>query len=167
MPESTTMTSVDSGLRLKNAGQAILNHVISAATLHLYDLPSRHIITTGPGVFDCEQVCVSLLRVESGIGLGQNSELVQGGPNCDLGWSLVAELAIVRCAPKVSNRTGTMTPAKIEEGLEQSSKDIFILTSAVETLAESLFGGFTASLTPNVIEGSFIATTADIRMVLP
>lgn len=166
MTSTETMTSPNGGLRLSTTGKNILDSVLSAASLELYDLPARHIVTTGPAVFDCEQVAVSLLRVETGLGLNPGGELVQGGPSCDVGWSLMCEVAIVRCGPTPSQRSGIITPAKTFEACEQSSKDVFILMTAIENVASELYGGFSVTIIPEQIEGGFVATSASIRMVL-
>ncbi|QEM41562.1 hypothetical protein SEA_FORZA_95 [Gordonia phage Forza] len=162
---SPAMTDPTEGLRLSTAGQTMLEHVISAAQLQLFDLPSRRFVTTGPAVFDCEQVSVSLLRINSGMGMNPGGELIQGGPNCNFGWSLVADIAIVRKGPTPNNK-GIIPPSKLDAGTEQSSQDIFILQEAIETLAEASMGGFTASLIPLEIEGGFVAVMASIQMVM-
>lgn len=161
-----TMTSPEGGLRLSTAGTTILDKVVNVASLHLYDLPSKQYVTTGPAVFDCEQVAVSLLRINSGLGLNPGAELVQGGPGCDFGWSIVAELAIVRCAPKPSPK-GVVPLDRLKAGTEKSSQDTFILLETIEALAEEIYGGFNASLIPFGSEGAFVSTSATITMVLP
>ena len=92
---SPNVNSVDGGLRLSTAGEFFLQTIIDAAALELYTLPSKQFVTTGPAVYDCEQVSVSLMRINTGIGLGRDGELVQGGPQCQFGWTLLADLAIV------------------------------------------------------------------------
>lgn len=166
MPESDVMKSAEGGLRLSTIGTSVLDYVLNAASLELYDVPSRHVVTTGPAVFDCEQVAVSLLRIETGLGANQGGELVQGGPNCDVGWSVILEVAIVRCAPDPSKRTGVITPDSLLKAAERSSKDTYILMTAIENLAEELYGGFSVDLIPEQIEGGMVATTATIKMVM-
>ena len=162
---SPQMTSVEGGLRVSTAGEQMLNSVLNAAALNLYDLPGKQYVTTGPAVFDCEQVAVSLLRIDSGISMNPAAELIQAGAGCDFGWSILAEIAIVRCAPK-PNTKGVVPATKLMAGTEQSSQDAFILMSAIESLAQSAWGGFSASLMPNEIEGGFVATSANVKMVL-
>ncbi|QGF20272.1 hypothetical protein SEA_SIXAMA_93 [Gordonia phage Sixama] len=159
------MTDPDQGYRLSSAGQRILDHVINVAQLKLYDLPERRFVTTGPAVFDCPQVSVSLLRIEAGMGVNPGGELVQGGPNCDFGWSIISDVAIVRKGP-VPNNKGIISPARLTAGTEQSSQDAFILMEAIENLAEEQFGGFTASMVPAEVEGGLVAVLANIRMVM-
>lgn len=166
MTGSETMNTPTGGLRLSSTGQQILTQILATASLELYDLPSRHVVTTGPAVFDCEQVAISLLRVETGLGLNPGGELVQGGPSCDVGWSLICEVAIVRCGPTPSQRSGVITPAKTLAACEQSSRDVYILMSAIETIANDIYGGFSVTIIPEQIEGGFVATSASLRMVL-
>lgn len=161
---SPIVDSPEGGLRLSTAGQTILSAVTDAAATLLYDLPGKQYVTTGAAVFDCEQVAVSLLNVRSGIGLGQGSELVQGGPGCDIGWTLIAEVAIVRCGP-TPNVKGTISADKLNAGTTQSSKDLFVLLEAIENLASSSFGGFSASLVPEDIQGGFVSVSATITTV--
>lgn len=163
---SPNISSADGGLRLSTAGEFFLQTIIDAATLELYTLPSKQFVTTGPAVYDCEQVSVSLMRINTGIGLGRDGELVQGGPQCQFGWTLLADLAIVRCAPTPNSR-GIIAANKLIAGTESVSQDIYILMNAVQTIAESAFGGFSASLVPDQSEGGFVAATATIGVAMP
>lgn len=163
---SPNITSIEGGLRLSNAGEYFLQAIIDAASVELYTLPSKQFVTTGPAVYDCEQVSVSLMRINTGMGLGRDGELVQGGPQCQFGWTVMADLSIVRCAPG-PNTKGVITADKLMTGTESVSKDIFILMQAIETIAERSFGGLSASLVPEPPEGNFVAATATIGVVLP
>ncbi|AKJ72562.1 hypothetical protein PP301_gp024 [Gordonia phage GMA2] len=166
MPESAEMNSNDGGIRLFDVGQRLLDATVNAASLQLYDIPSKQFVTTGAAVFDCEQVSVSLLRVDSGLGLTPGAELVQAGPQCDVGWSVTAEVAIVRCAPTPSGRSGTVSADKINNAAKNSSKDVFILQSAIEAFAQDTFGGFSVEIIPEQHEGGMVATSAMIRTVM-
>lgn len=162
---TTPINSTEGGLRLLNAGQQLLDAVLTAAAVHLHDLPAKQFVTTGAAVYDCEQVSVSLLRINSGIGMGQDAALVQGGPSCQFGWTVIAEVAIVRCAP-APNVKGIITADRLEGSTERTSKDIFVLTTAIEAVAESSYGGFTASLIPDEPNGGFVTAAATIGMPL-
>ena len=162
---SPGINSIDGGLRLSNAGETFLQNILDAAALELYTLPAKQFVTTGPAVFDCEQVSVSLMRINTGLGLGRDGELVQGGPQCQFGWTVMADLAIVRCAPS-PNVKGVVTASKLTAGTESVSKDIYILMQAIESIAEYSIGGLSASLVPEAPEGAFVAATATIGVVL-
>lgn len=117
----------------------ILQAVRDAAVASSATLPERQYVTTGGAVFDCAQVTVSGNAGAIGLAgdLSDVGGLTQLG-NCDTGWNMVVEVAIVRDASEMMAGTrGELAPPVdcIESDTEQADKDGSILVSALESIA--------------------------------
>lgn len=163
---TTPITDVNGGLRLSAACDLILEKVADAAANNLYDIPAYRYATTGQAVYDCEQVSVAIQRVQTGLSGIPGGDFIEGGFGCQFGWTLVAELAIVRCGPKVSAK-GTVSQEATKAALDSSSQDTFILMEAMENLAQELIGSLRCALIPQAPNGAYVGTTAQLTLSLP
>lgn len=140
----------------------------AAAELEDYTVPERQYVTTGGAVYDCEQVTVSANQITIGLA-GDNGS---GGAmvNCDSGWNVQLELAIVRSAseaPTGRRGDGAPTVECIERDAELSSSDVAMLTRAVGAVAGpnwEQFGVVPASIQLGEVQGGLLAAVLNVTL---
>lgn len=136
--------------------------VTEAAALNL-TLPSRQYITVGGATFDCEQVSVSAMSVNTGMvqATGEGLDLIGGCPPV---WSAPFELAIVVCAnEKMEGARGQLAPAVsgIESDAETMSKAVAVIANVAESMALP-FGNVRCSIQLGEPQGGLIAAIGTI-----
>jgi hypothetical protein len=138
----------------------------TAALQVLVDVPPRQYVTSGPTpVFDCEQVVVNILTMNTGLP-GASVVTIPVAVDCTPMWTVICELVIVRCAPPVVR--GTQTTDSITAAFQTSSIDTGILIDAVDMIREdNFFGNISASITVRSDEGGMIATVCRLSAGLP
>ena len=156
------------GLRMFNFAQKTLNFVVEAAIENLVDLPSRQYTTSGSAVYDCEQVAVTAATLNTGFP-GQGTPGIPASSDCYPIWSIVLEIAIVRCAPEISMQTGSISVQKMNETFRRSSMDANVLMDTITKLSafEDVFTNLAASITTQGFNGQLVGTIARLTVGLP
>lgn len=144
--------------------QAILTQIEAEATNLSFSLPERRYTTVGGAVFDCEQVSVSVMSVQTGVVSSEGNALQIVG-NCPPVWNASFEVAIVLCASEaVEGPRGQILPdvAKVEADSAAMSAAYAILVNAAEALVTDA-GPVTCTIQLGQPQGGLIAAVAQIN----
>lgn len=164
------MTSPDFGAGAATTSRAysyaleIIEKIEESALAMLVDLPTSRYVTTGEPVYDCEQVVVAIVSLQTGLPEGSQSGVPQT-IDCGSPWSLVMDVGIVRCGPKV-DRNGLIAHTALTEMTEIESVDSDILMDALNEIARESISSVRAAITYGAYEGGFIATTMRLTAAL-
>ena len=153
------------GLRVSSLAQKVLSYFADEALAQLVSLPAKQYATTGPPVYDCEQVVVSVQSLMSGAP-GAPAGNIPAAMECGPIWSVVLELGIVRCAPKPVGK-GVIPKAKLDAQLIESSKDVGLILGVVDRLRIDAMTNVSASIQTHGFEGGLTAVTSRITVALP
>lgn len=153
------------GLRIFAYTQAVIQRANELAIEQLLDLPAKQYATSGMAVYDCEQLAITGISLQSGLP-GTGPPAITTGMVCDGPWSLSFEIALVRCAPAMSAK-GVISIAGYDEGFKITSRDAEFLIQLVDDVAGLGFDNVLATISLGPIEGGFIATTARVTAGLP
>lgn len=149
------------GLRLYALAQDILEKIREAGLAHVgSDLPNNQFVIGGEAAYDCEQVSVAVQAIPTGIPGNPESQF-QG--HCNMRWSFVAEIAIVRCAPKMEK--GVIPGAKLSESLKVQSVDAEILMMALDHYGT--YGPTSVNIAISPPSGQMMQVVARFQSVLP
>ena len=154
---------------LIDACRYLLDEIRNAAVELRVDLPARQYVTMGGSVFDCEQVTVSGMSIQTGVVGAEGS-----GPDvigsCPVVWNVTMEAAVVVCAHETtSGPRGQSVPSTsdIEADSESVSAGFGVLKRAVETVASSgRAGKLSCSVELGQPQGGLIAVVATVRVNL-
>jgi hypothetical protein len=154
---------------LIDACRYLLEEVRNAAVELRVVLPARQYVAMGGSVFDCEQVTVSGMSIQTGLVSPEGSGLDVIGP-CPVTWNVTAEVAIVVCAHEaVSGPRGQSAPSvhDIEADSEAVSAGYGVIKRAVETIASSgQAGRVGCNVTLGQPQGGLIAVVATVQVNL-
>lgn len=164
---SQPITGVDGGLRLFEFGQSVLAKLELAALEDLRDIPKKRYVTSGNATWDCEQVVVTVLSVNTGLPGGSGGPVPQSMV-CAPMWSVALDMTIIRCGPKITSK-GTMSADSLNKSFESSSRDVEVLMRTVDKMVTDPdnFGNVLAQVTVMEPQGDMIGTTARITAGLP
>lgn len=148
--------------------QKVLQYVNEAALEAFVDLPGRQYTTSGAAVYDCEQVAVTAASLSTGFP-GQGTPGIPVSSDCSPIWSIVLEIAIVRCAPEISPQTGMISVAKMNNTFLRSSKDAGVLMETVQKISadELNMASLAAGITTQGYNGNMVGTVARLTAALP
>lgn len=141
--------------------------IVDSAAAQDIELPDRQYVTTGGAVYDCAQLTISANQVSVGIAGEDGGGAVA---NCGPGWNVSLELAIVREACEApSGRRGDKPPKVdcIERDTIQASKDLSLLTAAVESIAGpgwDQYGKVPASIQFGEVQGGLFAAVLTVTL---
>lgn len=153
--------------RAYDFANTIMEATNNGALSLLVDLPAHQYITTGQPAFDCEQVAVTLVSLQTGIpGDDQGASGAPTAYDCQGGWSVIAEITIVRCGYAVS-QNGSAKLDDIKASALMSSADSAVLDEALKMIAGGSFSLTRAAITYGAFEGGFIATSMRVTAALP
>ena len=152
------------GLRMYNYAQQTLADINTAALTQLVILPSEQFVTSGQAVYDCEQVSVTVIALTTGLP-GASVASIPSDMVCFPVWSIVMELAIVRCAPPM-NAVGEVAPEAITAAFLQTSQDAGVLMGTINNILSVRFGNIIGSISSMASEGGLVATTARVTAAL-
>ena len=150
--------------RAYDYAKEVLTHVEESALSLLIDLPSSRYVTTGEPVYDCEQVVVTIVSLQTGLPEGNQSGVPQT-VDCSAPWSLVMDVGIVRCGPHL-NRQGAIPHTALSEMTHVESLDSDILIDAINGIANESISSVRAAITYGAYEGGYIATTMRLTAAL-
>lgn len=144
----------------------VLDRIVTeaAALENALELPSRRYVTVGGAVFDCEQVVVSGMSINTGLAspTGDSLQLITSG--CAVAWSAQIEAAIVFCAnEKMGGTRGEQAPlvSGIEADAEKMSKCSAVLANVAEKMPDT-FGPVSCNIQLGQPQGGLIAAVATI-----
>ncbi|MDD2326387.1 MAG: hypothetical protein PHW63_10415 [Alphaproteobacteria bacterium] len=159
-PDSTTMTPTQA----YDFAQQVLSYIEEAGLEHLVDLPTSRYVTTGEPVYDCEQVVVTIVSLQTGLPEGGQSSTPQA-ISCQDPWSLVMDIGIVRCGPRLE-KNGTISHQALSGAAYSESIDSDVLMTALDSIAQDSISSVRAAITYGAYEGGFIATTMRLTAAL-
>lgn len=145
--------------------------VSGAAAALGHALPTRQYVTTGGAVYDCEQVSVSANSITSGAAGSPDAGQPVGG-QCDTGWNVSIEMAVVRAAAEMPvGRRGTSPPTVecIEADTDNADRDAAVLSAAVEAVAGpgwDQYGNVPASIMFGEVQGGLTAVVLSVTLNL-
>lgn len=146
---------------------SLLTAVNNGALSLLVDLPAHQYITTGQPAFDCPQVAITLVSLQTGIP-GDDTG-ASGAPtafDCQGGWSVIAEISIVREGYAVASN-GSANLEDIKTSAKASSADCAVLDEALREITSNSFSITRAAITYGAYEGGLIATAMRLTAALP
>lgn len=152
-PDSTTLTPTQA----YDFAREVLTLIEEAGLSLLVDLPASRYITTGEPVYDCEQVVVTIVSLQTGLPTGGQASTPQT-ISCQDPWSLVMDIGIVRCGPQLS-RQGTILHSSLSEAAHLESVDSDVLIATLNAIAQESISSVRAAITYGAYEGGFLATT--------
>lgn len=109
--------------------ESILGYIVTIAGELSVEIPETQYVTIGDAVHDCNQVVVSMSQLQTGLPNATSAGLT-GFDNCPPTWSLTLVCDIVRCSPKMSRQTGTLSSEKQSNMARQASADAAVLFQA-------------------------------------
>lgn len=161
-PDDSTMTLTPT--QAYDYAQHVINVIEEAALTNLVDIPSSRYVTTGEPVYDCEQVVVAIVSLQTGLPEGGQNSTPQA-ISCQDPWSLIMDIGIVRKGPPI-NKQGMISHKMLSGAAFTESVDSDLLMTALNDLAQESIGSVRAAITYGAYEGGLIATTMRLTAAL-
>ena len=157
----------DPTYRAYNCAQMLIDCVNEAGLSLLVDIPQRQLVTTGQAAYDCDQVSATLISLQTGIpGDDTGAAGMPTAFDCAGGWSVIIELAIVRCG-LMPDKRGNISIDDIRAAAKQSSRDSAVFDEALRLFADSSISLVRAAISYQEPQGGAIGTTMRITAALP
>lgn len=138
----------------------MLGYVVDAASDATLTLPARQYVHAGEVAYDCEQASVAFRILQTGLPASLQVDPAAIGEfySCDPAWSLIMDVAIVRCGAEMADDGTPPSPEKLETISKLQAEDAFLMMDAASKRATEAFGAVTASVAFATPAGGLVAT---------